>query len=189
MPRIINKDELKNEPSLVQELKNSIFIYPTDTIYGIGCDATNERLVKKVREIKRCAEKPFSVIIPNRNIIFSNCKTDERAKTWADKLPGPYTLIFNVKKGFFAKAVNPVDQTVGVRIPNHWFYNYVRKLQVPIVTTSANVTGDDFMTSLDDLNPDLKKKVDFIIYDGVLKGKPSTIVHLEKEEVEVRERG
>ena len=49
--RIINKDELKHETKLIRELKESIFVYPTDTIYGLGCDATNKELVAKIREI------------------------------------------------------------------------------------------------------------------------------------------
>jgi len=67
--RIINKDELKHDAKLINELKKSIFVYPTDTIYGIGCDATNEELVKKIREIKRNPTHPFSIIIPNGRLV------------------------------------------------------------------------------------------------------------------------
>jgi len=189
MVRIINKDELKNDPSLLSQLKNSVFIYPTDTIYGIGCDATNEKLVARVREIKKSAEQPFSIIIPNKNSILSNCETDDRAAPWLGKLPGPFTLIFKVKKKFFAGNVVPLrNNTIGIRVPNNWFYLYIKRMKVPIITTSANITGGDFMTCLDDLDPQIKRKVDFIVYDGELKGKPSTIVHLEKAELEVKER-
>jgi len=186
--RIINKDELKHDPKLVLELKKSVFIYPTDTIYGIGCDATNEQLVAKVREMKKSSTQPFSIIIPNKNMLFEFCKKCDKVREWADKLPGPYTIIMKVKKKFFADNVNPGGNTVGVRIPNNWFYDYVKKMKVPVITTSANVTGGDFMTDLENLNPELKKKVDFIIYDGPIKGRPSTIVNLTKEEVEVKER-
>lgn len=189
MVRIINKDELKNEPSLLSELKRGVFIYPTDTIYGIGCDATNEKLVARVREIKKSAEQPFSIIVPNKNSILSNCETDGRTGPWLAKLPGPYTLILKVKKKFFADNVVPSqNDTIGIRVPNNWFYLYIKRMKVPIITTSANVTGDDFMTCLDDLDPQVKRKVDFIVYDGELKGKPSTIVHLEMAELEVKER-
>ncbi|MBN2052872.1 threonylcarbamoyl-AMP synthase [Candidatus Woesearchaeota archaeon] len=188
MARIINKDELRHEPKLVLELKNSVFIYPTDTIYGIGCDATNKELVAKVREIKKSAIQPFSIIIPNKNLIYENCKNGEKIREWADKLPGPYTIIMRVKKKFFADNVNPDGDTIGVRIPNNWFYDYVKKMKVPIITTSANITGGDFMTDIENLNPEIKKKVDFIIYDGPIKGRPSTIVNLAKEGVEVKKR-
>ncbi len=186
--RVINKDELKHNPQLVDDIKNSVFVYPTDTIYGIGCDATNEKLVERVRQAKKSFDQPFSIIIPNKNMIYEHCVTDDKTREWADKLPGPYTLIFNVKKKFFGDNVNPKDNTIGIRIPNHWFYHYVKKMKVPIVTTSANITGQDFMTSLEDLDDEMKKKVDYVIYDGPINGRPSTTVNLAKEKVEVKKR-
>ena len=188
MVRVITKEELKLNPILLEELKKGVFIYPTDTIYGIGCDATNEHLVQRVREIKNRHEQPFSVIIPNKNMIFENCNAEEPSREWIDKLPGPYTLIFSVKKHFLARNVNPNNHTAGIRIPNHWFTEFVKQMKVPVVTTSVNRSGEDFMTSLDDLNPEIRKSVDFIIEDGALKGKPSTVVHLEQESVEIKER-
>jgi L-threonylcarbamoyladenylate synthase len=188
MARIINRDELANDPKLFNELKKSVFIYPTDTIYGLGCDATSEELVIRVRQIKKSLEHPFSIIIPNKNLIFSNCETDGRVQEWVDKLPGPYTLVFKVKKKFFADSVNKNKDSIGIRIPNNWFYNVVKRMKTPVVTTSANVTGNDFMTSLDNLDDEVEKKVDFIVYDGELNGRLSTIVHLETPDVKINER-
>ncbi|MBN1792982.1 threonylcarbamoyl-AMP synthase [Candidatus Woesearchaeota archaeon] len=182
MVRILTKEELQLDPRLFEELKRSVFIYPTDTIYGIGCDATNDELVERVRRIKDRPDQPFSIIIPNKALVYQNCETDERAKPWMDKLPGPFTLLFKVKTRFFSEKVIPGLDTIGIRIPNHWFSDVVRNLKVPIVTTSVNCSGEDFMTCLEDLNPDIKKQVEFIIYTGPLKGRPSTIVHLEKSE-------
>ena len=95
--RIINKDELKHEKNLVEELKKSVFIYPTDTIYGIWCDATNHELVSMIRDIKQSYGQPFSIIIPNKNMIYEFCETNKKTKEYVDKLPGPYTLILKVK--------------------------------------------------------------------------------------------
>jgi len=186
--KVINKDELKHNPKLVDELKKSVFVYPTDTIYGIGCDATNEKLIERVRQAKKSYEQPFSIIIPNKNMIYEHCVTNDKTREWVDKLPGPYTLIFNVKKKFFGENINPQGNTIGIRIPNHWFYHYVKKMKVPIVTTSANIAGQDFMTCLEDLDDEMKKKIDYIIYEGPIKGNPSTIVNLAKEKVEIKER-
>jgi L-threonylcarbamoyladenylate synthase len=188
MVRIITKDELKLDPNLLEKLRSSVFIYPTDTIYGIGCDATNESLVMRIRELKKRTGHPFSVIIPNKNLVYENCRVSPDVKAWMDKLPGSYTLIFRVEKPFFSRMVNPIDATIGVRIPNHWFSQVVKRLNVPVVSTSVNFSGEDFMTSIDDLNPEIKRKVDFIIYEGPLRGRPSTVVHLEKEEIQVMER-
>ncbi len=188
MARIINRDELKSDPLLLIELKRSVFVYPTDTIYGIGCDATDEKLVARVREIKKSREHPFSVIIPNKNLATSNCEMTPEVKGWLDKLPGPYTLILKVKKKFFADNVNNNSGTIGIRIPNNWFYEFVKKMKVPIVTTSANITGNDFMAHLEDIDEEIEKKVDFLIFDGPLNGRPSTIINLAKDAVEIRER-
>ena len=129
MVRVITREELKLNPKLLDELKKGVFIYPTDTIYGIGCDATNDGLVRRVREIKNRHCQPFSVIIPNKNLIFEHCHADGAAREWIDKLPGPYTLILSVKKQFLAPSVNPANHTAGVRIPNHWLTEFVRQIK------------------------------------------------------------
>jgi L-threonylcarbamoyladenylate synthase len=188
MVRILTKEELLLEPNFAKKLKGSIFIYPTDTIYGIGCDATNDVLVKKLRSLKKRSDQPFSVIMPDKKIINEKCESDSSTKRWIDMLPGPYTLIMKVKNKFCSNSVNPRNNTVGVRIPNHWFTDIVKQMNVPVITTSVNINGEDFMTNLDDLSPEIKKGVDYIIYDGPLSGKPSTVVHLEGEEIEINAR-
>lgn len=85
--------------NLISRLKKEIFIYPTDTIYGIGCDAENKTLVKKIREIKNRDNGSFSVIAPSINWILENCETDK--KQIKKYLPGPYTLILKKKRRNF----------------------------------------------------------------------------------------
>ena len=70
---------------------------------------------------------------------------------------------------------------MGIRIPKHWFSNIAKKLNIPIITTSVNVSGNKFMTSLDDLDKNIKNKVDFIIYEGKKKARPSKIVNLTEK--------
>ena len=184
--KIISKEDLTDKNTL-ETLKKSVFIYPTDTIYGIGCDATNDKAVARVREIKGREMKPFSVIAPSKEWIFENCIVNEKAKEWLDKLPGAYTFIFKLKdKKTKAVAENVnLGETIGVRIPTHWISEAVNKLKVPIVTTSVNLTGKPFMTSLDNLDEDIKNKVDFIIYEGEKKGSPSRVVDLTGEEAKI----
>ena len=161
----------------------SIFIYPTDTIYGLGCDATDEKAVQKLRKLKNRTDKPFSVIAPSKNWIYLNCRISQEARDWIDKLPGPYTLILKlINKNVIAKSVNLGSDTIGVRIPDSWSYEIPKELDRPIVTTSANISGGDYMLSIDDLSPDIQKGVDFILYDGELKGKPSKLINLADEE-------
>lgn len=172
---------------ILKDLKNATFVYPTDTIYGIGCDATNEKLIDKIRKIKN-TNHPFSIIIPNKEWIYKNCIVTNEAEDWIRKLPGPYTLILKLKnKKAIAKNVSFSD-TIGIRMPNNWFYVVVSMLKYPIVTTSANVSGEEFMTSLDNLDRTIRNNVDYVFYEGPKKGTPSTIISLVGEDVEIRPR-
>ena len=97
-------------------------------------------------------------------------------------MPGPYTLILKTKKECVAKNVAPGLDTLGVRIPDNWFSNFVSEIDIPIVSTSVNKASEDFMTSLEDLDSEIKSMVDFIVYEGEKKGKPSRIIDLTDEE-------
>lgn len=186
----VNKDEfLSKKHFMITKLRQAIYVYPTDTIYGIGCNAEETDQVSKIRELKQRADMPFSVIAPSKEWIKDNCEVDEKAKGWIDKLPGPYTLILKLKnKNAVASTVNIGKSTLGIRIPDNWFSMMVAQAGVPVVTTSANVAGRDFMTCPEDLDPDIKKGVDYLIDDGTINGKPSTLVFLDKELVDLKER-
>mgnify|MGYP000094311171 FL=1 len=177
---ILTKEEFKNKWEIIRRrIKKEplVFIYPTDTIYGIGCNATDKIAVEKVREIKKRYDKPFSIIAPNNDWIKNNCKTSKKSDEWLEKLPGPYTFIFQLKNKEAVAHNVSFEVNLGVRIPKNWFSKIVKELDSPFVTTSVNKTGEDFMKSIDDLDEEIKKQVDFIIYDGEINGKPSTIVN------------
>ena len=97
--RVITPDEfnLEWETFFNSILDGAVFIYPTDTIYGIGCNAENEEAVKKIRDAKNRSKAPFSVIAPSIDWIKENCEVTETAEEWLEKFPGPYTLIFKLK--------------------------------------------------------------------------------------------
>jgi tRNA threonylcarbamoyl adenosine modification protein (Sua5/YciO/YrdC/YwlC family) len=176
----IAKDEIEGR---IQN--GEIFIHPTDTIYGLGCNAENSKAVIKIRDVKGRDQKPFSVIAPSKQWIIDNCYLSNEEKKWVAKLPGPYTLILKLKnKDCIASETNMGLDTIGVRIPAHWFSEIVRELGIPIVTTSANMAGQDFMTSIDNLDPKIARKTDFAIYEGEKKGKPSTLINLTEDREE-----
>ena len=182
---ILSKEEFEQEKYAIKtklEENSPIFIYPTDTIYGLGCNALSKEAIEKVRIAKQRTQNPFSVIAPSKEWIMENCIVDNSGKEWLKKLPGPYTLIFKIKKQCVAENVAPGLKTLGVRIPDHWFSKFAQELGIPIVTTSANKSSEDFMTSLDDLDPDIKSRVDFIVYEGEKIGRPSKIVDLTNKE-------
>jgi len=183
---------LKREELKKRILQGEIFIYPTDTIYGIGCNAMNSKAVKIIREIKKRPDTPFSIIIPSAQWVKDNCEITKDAVEWLKKLPGPYTLILKTKNSPVAHDVAPGKDSLGIRVPAHWISEFVKSVGVPVVTTSVNITDEPYMTKIEDLDLDINEgirhKVGFVIYEGEKQGRPSTIVHLEGEEVKIRER-
>ena len=190
---VVNFDEYNlNRKNILKDISKSVFVYPTDTIYGLGCNALDEASVQKIRKLKN-SDQPFSIIVPNKEWIYENCIVTEEAEEWIRKLPGPYTLLLKLKnKKAVSKNVHNCDTkgdaVIGVRMPNHWFLAISYQLKMPIVTTSANITGQDFMTSLDDLDIRIRNNVDYIFYDGPKHGAPSTIIHLEGDRVHIQPR-
>lgn len=179
---------LEKDNIIQSVLDGAVFIHPTDTIYGIGCNAQNSNSVKKIRELKSRVKNPFSVIAPSIEWIRENCVVSEEGEEWLEKLPGPYTLIFKLKnEKCIAKDVNAGLNTLGVRIPKHWIAKAVAEAEVPVVTTSVNKSGQDYMTSLDDLDESIKNSIDFVLYEGEKEGRPSKIVDLT-EKTKVIER-
>ena len=179
------KSEVRHEKFRISNKIHSgeIFIYPTDTIYGIGCNALDDNAVKKIRETKNSEERSFAVIAPSKKWIYENCVVPKHAEEWVDKLPGAYTLFLKLKNPkAVSKHVNPRDNaTIGVRMPAHWMQKMISELGVPIVTPPANVTGKNFMTSLENLDVQLKRICHFAIYEGEKKGKPSKVVYLHED--------
>ncbi len=188
--RVLTLSEFKLHKEEIAEYirQGAIFIYPTDTIYGIGCNAEDEHAVEVLRSIKSRYDKPFSVIAPGQEWILKNCVVSKEAEEWLEKLPGPYTLIMLLKnKKCVAKNVNMGAETLGVRIPRHWISGFVKELGIPIVTTSVNLSGENYANSVDEMDVKIKNKVNFIIDEGEKQGKPSTLVHLDGE-IKVVER-
>ncbi|MFA7707985.1 MAG: L-threonylcarbamoyladenylate synthase [Candidatus Pacearchaeota archaeon] len=164
----------------VEDIKNgAIFIYPTDTIYGIGCDATNKGAVQLLRDLKyRDKNKPLSVIAPSIGWIKKNCIVEN--KILQKYLPGPYTLILKKKNPKFLKQVAPGD-TLGVRIPDSEFTKLVQKAKIPFITTSVNFAGEPFATQISDIDKKILDSANIVIGVGKLDGRPSTLVIDGKE--------
>ena len=186
---ILTKAELQvRYDEIIEKIKAGlVFIHPTDTIYGLSCDATNAGAVEQIHKLKERTTKPFSVWAPSIDWIRKNCVIDEKAEQWLQKLPGPYTLILKLKKkNAIAENVILGSNTIGIRYPDHWFRIIVERLGLPLVTTSANKTGQPFMTTIENLDSDVEKGVEFIIYEGLKEARPSKIVNIVEEKVQER---
>ena len=169
------KANKKIEKQIIKFIKQGkIFIYPTDTVYGIGCDALNKRAVERVKKIKgREKAKPLSVIAPSKTWIFKNLEA--KREIINKYFPGRYTLILKKKSPRFLSYVSSSD-FLGVRIPKHKFTRLIKKASVPFITTSTNLSGEKPASSLKDIDKKILKKVDVVINGGKLHGKPSTII-------------
>ena len=191
MQLISEDDFLKNLDDNIEHMTSGdVFIYPTDTFYGVGCDARRNASVKRIRRIKNSYGNPFSVIAPSKEWIIKNLVVESAHETWLSKLPGPYTLIFRKRVvDCVAESVNPSTNTLGVRIPYNWFADVVSKAGFPVITTSINLHGKVPFASVQDIPDDFKSMVDFAVGTEVIRGKASTIVDLTGLEPIVIERG
>ena len=177
-PVITREEFLRGKLRFFRDIRDGgIFVHPTDTIYGLGCDATNEKAVKRLRELKQRPDGSLSVIAPSLEWIRAHCKTQGHEE-WLERISSRYTLIYPLRGKAVAPSVTLGAKTLGVRIPEHWFSAVVKELGFPIITTSANIHGEAFMTSLENLDERLASEVRFIIFEGEKVAKPSTLVDL-----------
>ncbi len=177
--RVLTKSQfLRDKETWLNKIKiGAIVMHPTDTVYGLGCDATNKAAVALLRSAKQQDERPFSVIAPSKQWVEENCAIPEFAREWLAKLPGPYTLVLPLKNmQSVAPNVHQNKSTLGIRIPAHWFSEVIAEFGKPLVTTSVNFTGQPFATSVWNVPFKLKEHLFFAIDDGEKKGPPSTIV-------------
>lgn len=186
---ILTKTEVqKRYEEIVEKIaKGVIFIHPTDTIYGLGCNALDAKAVEKVRKLKQQFHQPMSIWVPSIEWVRKNCVINKEAEEALKKLPGPYTVVMRLKnKKSVAANVTLGKDTVGIRFPNHWFAKVVEKAGIPIITTSANKTGQKFMTSLQNLDQDIEPGVEFIVYEGPKEAHPSKIMDVVEGTVKER---
>ena len=158
--------------------KGLIFIYPTDTVYGIGCNALIEKSVAKIRRIKR-TRHAFSVIAPSKAWIKKNLVVRKGHEKYIALLPGKYTLILRKKDRNFLKGASSSGK-LGIRMPENTFCKMLMREALPFVTTSANLSGEKPITSIEGLAEALKG-ADFAVDGGKLKGKASTVIDLTSE--------
>jgi tRNA threonylcarbamoyl adenosine modification protein (Sua5/YciO/YrdC/YwlC family) len=174
-----------HEPITSEQIQDKVFVYPTDTCYGIGCDALNGDLINRIYHIKgRGEHKPLSIMVDSLEMfkIFGevNDYTEKLIQTY---LPGDLTIIVP-KTGNVPSFLNPHISTIGIRIPHHAFsLSLIQTLGKPIITTSANKTGEENPYAVQQIvsafAPD-EEKPD-ILFDGgtIPVTLPSTIVEVK----------
>ena len=160
-----------------------VILYPTDTIWGIGCDATNPEAVKRVYEIKQREDcKAMLVLMENPNRLNSYVdEVPEIAWDLIDTNDKPMTLIYPGAKNLASNLINS-DGTIGIRISNEEFtQNLIQRFRKPIVSTSANISGDPSPANFSEINEKLKELVDYVVeyrQDDMSKASASSIIKI-----------
>lgn len=171
--KIINEDELDSDFIIEEIKKGKLFIYPTDTLYGIGCDATNNDAVQKIYHIKKRDDKPFLKMIPNKKWLEDNAHYNQKLLDQF-RLPGPYSFIVEINKS-----------PVGVRLPDCSFSSIVEQANIPFISTSLNISGEPPALTIEEVDDEIKKQVDYIITTNKqLLGKPSSLYDIRGEELQ-----
>ncbi|NQT49515.1 threonylcarbamoyl-AMP synthase [Candidatus Kuenenbacteria bacterium] len=169
----------------VDLIKNNcgVIVYPTDTIYGFGCDIFCKEAVNRIYKIKKKKPTGFSFICPDLKEISKYAIVSTYAyKTMKRLLPGPYTFIFKATK-LVPNELIPNKKTVAIRIPdNPVCLELVKQLGNPIVTTSVNVFKQPHFSDPLEIEKQFGDQVDLIIDAGTLINEPSSVVDLSGDE-------
>jgi L-threonylcarbamoyladenylate synthase len=178
------KDEVARALKVIQE--GGIILYPTDTIWGIGCDASNTDAVKKIFALKQRDEAKSMIILLD---------TDNKLQSYVREVPdiaydlmefaeNPLTLVMPGAKNI-SPALIAEDGSVGIRVVKHDFCEQlIQRLRKPLVSTSANISGQASPKNFGEVSPEIIDGVDYVVdleqHDMSAKT-PSTIMRLEAD--------
>ena len=165
--------------------EGGVILYPTDTIWGLGCDATNPDAVRRVYEIKKRADSKAMLVLVDSSVKVDFYVQDVPEVAWdlielADK---PLTIIYsgarNLAPNLFAE-----DGSVGIRVTSEDFSRRLcQQFRKAIVSTSANISGQPWPANFSEISDDVKSQVDYIVgfrQDDISRPKPSSIIKLDK---------
>ncbi len=191
---MIEKSKLTNDiDQIVRVFQNGgIVIFPTDTVWGVGCIASNQKAIKRLYSVKkRESGKPTSLLVGQKEWVddLVDGILPEARELTHKYWPGGLTLIFKAKNGVPASIMGK-NGTVGIRMPNHpKLLEIINKLSGPILGPSANFAGEAPPNSVSDLDPELVKKVDLVLQGDVGKGLGSTIVDVTNKPFKILREG
>ena len=177
---------------VVQSLRDGgVIAYPTDTTYGIGCSIFNKKGIERIYQLKqRDRKKPFSFICPSLSEVTRYARVSNPAfKILKRYLPGPYTFILEATREV-PDLLLTRQKTVGIRIPdNRICLAIVQMLGNPIITTSANLSGEDPVGDPDMIDVDFGGQLDLIVDGGILTKDVSSVVSLVSDVPEILRMG
>jgi tRNA threonylcarbamoyl adenosine modification protein (Sua5/YciO/YrdC/YwlC family) len=193
---LLRIDPEKPQPAFIEKVveilkKGGVIAYPTDTVYGIGCDFTNKEAVERIYRIKNLSRhKPLSFICQDLKDISQYAQVSNTAyKIMKRLLPGPYTFILRGTKQVPRMLITH-QRTVGIRVPqNEICLALVRELGSPIISTSASVNQDEVLSDPVEIDKKFGALLDLVIDGGILASDPSTIIDLTEDTPRVLREG
>ncbi len=175
-------EDLKKALETLQ--KGGVILYPTDTVWGLGCDATNEEAVKRIYELKRRSDaKSMLVLVDSANRIESYVReVPDMAWDLIEVTDKPLTIIYPEAKNL-AKNLLAEDGSIGIRVSGEQFSKMLcARFKRPIVSTSANISGEPNPAFYAEISDEIKQSVDYIVQyrqDDRTPAKPSSIIKLD----------
>ena len=170
----------------------AVICYPTDTVYGIGCDIFNQKAIKRIFQIKKRAKyKPFSFMCSSlKNVNDYGHVSNMAYRIMRKALPGPFTFVLPASK-LVPKIMITKQKTVGIRVPdNNICLALIEELENPILTTSAILDKEgDPLSEAYEFDELLGNMIDLVIDGGMVFPDPSTIVSFTGEEPEILRQG
>jgi L-threonylcarbamoyladenylate synthase len=173
-------DEVNKAYEIIKE--GGIILYPTDTVWGIGCDATNPEAVAKIYQLKKRVESQNMIVLMNCDRMMHNVFADIPEVAWQiiELSENPTTLILDKPKNVAANLI-AADNTLGIRIVKEPFcFKLLERLKKPLVSTSATIAGQPAPKSFKEISAEIIKGVDYVVnlHRDKTGGKPSTIIKL-----------
>jgi len=174
------KTEVYNAFRIIK--KGGIILYPTDTVWGIGCDATNSKAIKRIFTLKKRTQTKSMIVLANSDRMLYQIfdEIPENAFQIWDLSEKPTTIILDNPKNI-APEIVAKDNSIGIRITKESFcYNLINQMKKPLVSTSANVSSESTPKSFSEINPEIITGVDYVVdlYREKQTEHPSTILKL-----------
>ena len=175
------QEDIKEACRIMQQ--GGVILYPTDTIWRIGCDATNEEAVKRVYEIKKRVDSKALLVLVDTSVKVDFYVSDVPEIAWdlIDLADKPLTIIYSGARNL-AKNLLAEDGSVGIRVTNESFSKKLcERFRKAIVSTSANISGTPSPSNFSEISPEIIESVDYVVkyrQDDMSKPKPSSIIKL-----------
>ncbi len=162
-----------------------IILYPTDTVWGIGCDATNPEAVAKIYQLKQRDDSKSMIVLMNGEKMLYNVFKDIPEVAWQiiDLSQKPTTLILDNPRNVATNLI-AADKTLGIRIVKEPFcFKLMERMKKPLVSTSANISGQPTPITFAAISPEIINGVDYVVnlHQEKISEKPSTIIKLTSD--------